>query len=179
MARESNEEAVGTWLTTRDAMIQSLTKKLLKAQQRMKEIMDKQRREVQFTKGDWVLVKLRPCRQSTASGGQYSKLAKRFYDPFQIVQRIGPVAYKLDLPSTSRIHPVFHWSLLRPYHSSLTTTETPIPLPNADEDNQPLLTPLTILDKSGTVQGMTSSYSFWSNGMFSYRRIPLGSPGRY
>ena len=50
MARESNEEAVGTWLTTRDAMIQSLTKKLLKAQQRMKEIMDKQRREVQFTK---------------------------------------------------------------------------------------------------------------------------------
>ena len=61
----------------------------------MKEIADKKRREVDFAEGDWVLAKLRPRQQSTASGG--TKLAKRFYGPFQIVQKLGLVTYKLAL----------------------------------------------------------------------------------
>jgi len=65
LAGKSNVEAVDTWLTTHDTMIKSLTKKLLKAQQRMKQIADKRRRDVEITEGDWVLVKLRPRRQST------------------------------------------------------------------------------------------------------------------
>ena len=46
------------------------------------------------------------------------KLRRRFVGPFHVVRRVGPVAYELQLPSSWRIHPVFHTSLLRPFKSS-------------------------------------------------------------
>ncbi|KHN42439.1 Retrotransposable element Tf2 155 kDa protein type 3, partial [Glycine soja] len=78
----SKVEAVDEWLTQHDIMITSLVKKLSKAQQHMKEIADRQRRDVNYKEGDQVLVKLRPRRQTSISGGVHSKLAKRFYGPF-------------------------------------------------------------------------------------------------
>lgn len=58
----------------------------------MKKFVDNNRREVQFQEGDWVLVKLRPRRQMSIIGSANSKLAKCYYGPFQVLQKIGPVA---------------------------------------------------------------------------------------
>ena len=71
-------------LTNREATFAEYRKKLLKAQERMKQVVDTKRRDVTFNTGDWVMVKLRPYRQTTVTGihGGYLKLTKRFYGPF-------------------------------------------------------------------------------------------------
>ena len=61
----------------------------------MKIVADRHRRDHEFKVGDWVLVKLRPHRQTSAAGNIYSKLAKRYYGPFQVTELMGKVAYKL------------------------------------------------------------------------------------
>ena len=58
-------------------------------------------------------VKLRPHRQNFTTQRIYSKLAVKYFRPFQIMSQIGEVAYKLHLPLTSRIHLVFHVSQLK------------------------------------------------------------------
>ena len=67
-------------------IFQSIHKKLLKAQEAMKRQADKKRREVQYQVDDWVLVKVRPHRQTSAKGDEAiaGKLAKRYYGPFQV-----------------------------------------------------------------------------------------------
>lgn len=111
----SNIDAVDDFFTSREAIFAIARKKLLKAQHTMKHFADTKRREVQFKVGDMVLVKLWPRRQTTVTGAVQSKLAKRYYGPFCVLEKIGPAAYHLELPLHSRIHPVFHCLLLKPF----------------------------------------------------------------
>ena len=72
-------------LKDRDETFQCIRKKLLKAQAKMKKFMDMKRREMSDQPGDWVLLKLRPRRQSSVKENTsvQGKLAKRFYGPFK------------------------------------------------------------------------------------------------
>ncbi|KAH0730231.1 hypothetical protein KY289_001419 [Solanum tuberosum] len=81
------------------------------AQARMKKLAEKHRSELEFAVGDWVFVKLKPY----------------------LLKRIGQVAYKLDLPVTARIHPVFHVSILKGCVGEPEQQITPLSLTNFAE----------------------------------------------
>ncbi|GJT89995.1 reverse transcriptase [Tanacetum coccineum] len=53
---------------------------------------------------------LQPHKQVTIRQGQLNKLSSKYYGPFLIIEKVGTVAYKLDLPDTSQVHLVFHVS---------------------------------------------------------------------
>jgi len=85
------------------------------AQQRQKYYADMKRKEEEYEVGDKVLL---ATSDLTYTDGQ-KKLLNKQIGPYQIIQKINAVAYKLDLPPRlSRIHPVFHISKLLPYFSS-------------------------------------------------------------
>ena len=68
--------------------------------------------------------------QRTASGitdGSKSKLSPHFYGPFQVVEKIGSVAYRLRLPPKARIHDVFHVVFLKKHHGETPTAMGALP----------------------------------------------------
>ena len=125
-------------LLDRDATLRRLKFHITTAQNRMKQLHDRKHRDPVYEVGDWVYVKVQPYRQLTLRPMANQKLSHRFYGPFQIMERIGPVAYRLDLPTTSRVHPVFHVSLLRARLGPKTSVGPIIHEPPEDEVVEPV-----------------------------------------
>ena len=90
-----------------------LRQHLSRAQDRMKRQADKGRSEREFQVGNRVFLKLQPYVQSSLAPRAHQKLAFKFFGPYSILQRIGKVAYRLDLLASATIHPVFHVSQLK------------------------------------------------------------------
>ncbi|XP_050373418.1 uncharacterized protein LOC126791060, partial [Argentina anserina] len=85
------------------------------AQSRQKSYADLKRRHVEFEIGDHVFLKVSPMR-GVVRFGKKGKLAPRYVGPFEILEKVGELAYRLALPtSMSGVHNVFHISMLRKY----------------------------------------------------------------
>ena len=88
---------------------------LKEAQDRRKIYVDAQRTDRSYEVGDHVFICIRP-NKSTIQFRKGTKLSPRFIGPFEILERIGPVAYRIALPPhLYRTHNVFHVSVLRHY----------------------------------------------------------------
>ena len=110
--------------------IDLIRERLNTAQRRQKSYADRHRKDLEIQVGDWVFLRLSPWK-GVVRFGKRGKLSPRFIGPYQIVERVGPIAYRLDLPSDlAKVHDVFHVSMLRKYIAdpSHVLSEQPITL---------------------------------------------------
>ena len=98
------------------------------AQNRHKSYADNRCRDLEFEVGDMVFLKISPWK-GVLRFGKRGKQSPRYIGPYRIVERIGEVGYRLELPSDlDRIHDVFHVSMLSKYipDPSHVLTEKPV-----------------------------------------------------
>ena len=97
--------------------IQIIRDRLKIARDRQKSYADKRRRDLQFKVGDRVFLKVSPWK-GVLRFGRRGKLRSKYIGPYEIIARVGIIAYRLDLPpELSKVHNVFHVSMLRKYIS--------------------------------------------------------------
>ncbi|GJV54745.1 putative reverse transcriptase domain-containing protein [Tanacetum coccineum] len=106
----------GSWdvhlLLIRPELVQETTEKISQikdrlkaARDRQKSYADKRRKPLEFSVGDYVLLKVSPWK-GVVRFGKKGKLAPRFVGPFEIIEKVGPVAYLLDLPEELNVRVV-------------------------------------------------------------------------
>ncbi|GKA92110.1 putative reverse transcriptase domain-containing protein [Tanacetum coccineum] len=101
-------------------LVQETTKKISQikdrlkvARDRQKSYADKRRKPLEFSVGDYVLLKVSPWK-GVVRFRKKGKLTPRFVGPFEIFEKVGPVAYRLDLPEElNGVHDTFHVSNLK------------------------------------------------------------------
>ncbi|GJW49228.1 putative reverse transcriptase domain-containing protein [Tanacetum coccineum] len=83
------------------------------ARDRQKSYADLKRKPMEFQVGDKVMLKVSPWK-GVARFGKWGKLNPRYVGPFKVLEKVGEVAYKLELPEElSRVHNTFHVSNLK------------------------------------------------------------------
>ncbi|KAA3473644.1 reverse transcriptase [Gossypium australe] len=105
-------------ITDTEEKVKLIRAQLKEASDRQKSYTDLKRKEIEFSVGDQAFLKVSPWKK-VLRFGRKGKLSPRFIGPYQVLKRVRPVAYQLELPSELRqIHDVFHVSMLRRYRSN-------------------------------------------------------------
>ena len=115
------------------------------AQNCMKQQADQHRSERSCKVGDWVFLRLKPYKQmSLKQAKKDNKLSPKYYVPYKVLQKIGTMAYKLELSASSRVHPIFHVSCLNKFIGYKILVQTLFP--ELDEEGKIILEPEAITD---------------------------------
>ena len=97
-----------------EQMVKEVQQNLKVAQDWQKSYADLKRTPRELNLGDHGYLKVK-SNKSSLSLRKCSKLAPRYCGPFEVLAKIGPVAYQLSLPPNIKVHDVFHVSLLKKY----------------------------------------------------------------
>ena len=119
----ASADEVDNTILNRQQLQEQLHAHITTAQRRMKKYVDSRRTDKVYEVGQWVWAKFHHYKQQSAAKRLNFKLSKRYFGPFLILKCIGNVADKLELPRESRIHPVLHVSLLKPYNGPLPPSQ--------------------------------------------------------
>ncbi|GJX24288.1 putative nucleotidyltransferase, ribonuclease H [Tanacetum coccineum] len=134
-------------------LIQETTEKIIQIKQRMQAARDRQksyadlkRKPMEFQVGDKVMLKVSPWK-GVVRFGKRGKLNPRYVGPFKVLEKVGEVAYKLELPEElSRVHNTFHVSNLKKCHA-----DEPLAVPldglNLDDKLHFVEEPVEIIDR--------------------------------
>ena len=122
-------------MTIGSELIQATTDKVRLIQERMKATQSRQksyaeqrRRPLEFQVGDYVFLRVSPTK-GVARFGRAGKLSARYIGPYPVLQRVGEVAYRLELPTKlQRVYNVFHVSQLQKYISDSSHVIKPDPI---------------------------------------------------
>jgi hypothetical protein len=103
------------WVQQTSEKVREIRQNILAAQSRQKSYADVRRRDLEFAVGDEVLLRVSPTK-GVVRFGVSGKLSLRYIGPFTILDQVGSLAYRLQLPdSMAWVHPVFHVSMLRKF----------------------------------------------------------------
>lgn len=146
-------------------MIHMLKFFLKRAIDRMKSQADLKRSDKSFNIGSWVWLKLHPYRQKTMKTSTNGKWSPRYFGPFKVLNTIGKVAYKLQLPDDAQIYPIIHVSQFKQCRGELPTV-THIPSCLQGNSTSLVLQPAALLEKRMVKrQNISSGSIFDSMGM--------------
>ena len=118
MQAQTSVPAVEEFTIRMGELIKTAQDNMRHAQTLQATYANQHRREESFETGDQVLLSSAHIVQDNQKNRPSRKFQPRFYGPFEVLQEISPVAYKLKLPDTMKIHPVFHVSLLSRYKNN-------------------------------------------------------------
>eukprot|EP00253_Pinus_taeda_P036062 PITA_36062 len=145
LRENSKVQAVEHHIEHQQQVLQLLKDNLVLAQNRMKQQADQHRSERSFDVGDWVFPRLQPYKQmSLKQAKKDNKLSPKYYGPYKVLQKIGTMAYKLELPAASRLHPVFHVSCLNKVIGDKLPVQTI--LSELDEEGKIILEPEAVIE---------------------------------
>jgi hypothetical protein len=145
-------------LHERDLFLAEVRDRLLQAQEHARRFYGAHHCNLEFSVDDWVWFRLLNRQAQSLVSRPIGKLAPRHAGSFRVKERVGDVAYRLELPKGARIHDVFHLGILKPYRGPPSMVPPALP---ALENGRLLPTPQKVL-KAHLQRGVWHALVQWS-----------------